>query len=713
MRRRLNVLLLCFLATSVWGADGAWRNLNDPTSAQVAAGFPSPPPEYGMALWWGWDGPVTEEVIIRDLDDIKALGFPAVLIEAGYEMKAPYLSDGWFENVRVAVEQAARRGMRVWIEDEGKYPSGFAGGKFSLERPDLRMQGLALAERLDVKPGQALTRQVSPQTVGALAVNLEDNGYLRLPVKAGGLRWTAPRAGKWQVWIVDHQFRTSDTRAVRNATRGKDKANSLCDYLNPEATRQFISWTHEQYKRAFGAEFGHTFLGFMGDEPDFAYVPWTPQIVQEFQKRKGYDVAPYLAAFFAPRPDDKARRAKADYWDVWSDLFRDNFFKIQADWCAANGVEYMVHLNHEDEMAKLARSEGDYFKDMRPVEIPGIDSIWNQIWPGKIADFPKLASSAAHLFGRPRAFTESFAAYRTRPNLEQGKWVIDHQLVRGINLVQIMFYPSSAARQRRPSGWMADPRFPDVARYVNRSVYLLAQGRPAAKIALYLPTTSLWLGDDEANVSAWSVARSLLERQRDFDFVDEQALSSLLKLDGPTLMNPSGQSYHAVIVPSSTAISKRALRRLRAFAEAGGRVVFLGRPPSLEVDRTFLEASAPARLDWAVSEPSGELTAEILAKLPRPDVLLDRACPAVKCLHRRWADAELYFFFNESETAQSFIARLEGRGTASFWDAQSGVISQAEAPSAGEEGRVAVRLDLAPYETRFVVAAANQERLQK
>ena len=31
--------------------------------------------------------------------------------------------------VRVAVDQAKRRGMRVWIIDEGKYPSGFAGGR--------------------------------------------------------------------------------------------------------------------------------------------------------------------------------------------------------------------------------------------------------------------------------------------------------------------------------------------------------------------------------------------------------------------------------------------------------------------------------------------------------------------------------------------------------------------------------------------------------
>ena len=92
----------------------------------------------------------------------------------------------------------------------------------------------------------------------------------------------------------------------------------------------------------------------------------------------------------------------------------------------------------------LVRSEGDYFRAMQHVPVPGIDAIWNQIWPGRVADFSKLASSAAHLYGRPRAFSESFAAYRIRPTVEQAKWVIDQQFVRGINMLEVMFYPSSA-----------------------------------------------------------------------------------------------------------------------------------------------------------------------------------------------------------------------------------------------------------------------------
>ncbi|MBN1978336.1 MAG: beta-galactosidase [Anaerolineae bacterium] len=677
-----------------------WQMIADTSVDEAAADFAAPPPEYGLTLWWGWDGPITEEVIARDLDAISARGIRCVTIEAGYGMSAPYLSSAWFETVRLAVAHARRRGMRVYLVDEGKYPSGFAGGKFSAERPDLRMQGLAVAERIAVAPGETLSRQLGLEVVGAIAVNLADQTSQPLDTGSGELRWKAP-AGEWEVWLVDRGFRTSVTRAVSNPTRGKDAVNSLCDYLNPQATRQFIAFTHAQYAQALGEEFGHTVMGFRGDEPDFATTPWTPDLPDEFQRLKGYDVRPYLASFFAPTLTDEARRVRADYWDVWSDLFGEHFFRVQADWCAEHGLEYLVHLNHEDEMPKLVRSEGDFFKVLRHVQMPGVDAIWNQIWPGKVADFPKLASSAAHLFGRPRAFSESFAAYHIQPTVEQARWVIDHQFVRGINMLEVMFYPSSAADPER-SGWLEADEVPAVAATVERAAYLLSLGRPAAQIALYFPTSSIWLGDETANARAWEIARQLLEQQRDFDFVDEQALASLLRLAGDTLANLSGQRYRAVIVPPVSAISQAALERLRAFAESGGGVVFLGPEPALVVEKTFLEATGPADVGWAIREPAGELTPRILEALPRPDVALDRPCAPVKALHRRWRDADVYFFFNESEEGQSRRVTLAGNGQAQAWDAASGRIEPLSGVTS-KDGFVSMPLDLAPYETRFIV----------
>ncbi|HOO98099.1 MAG TPA: glycosyl hydrolase [Bacteroidales bacterium] len=716
MKKLITLLLLVILASCA-EKSRPWQEMSYPESGELTGLFKSPPPEYGMILWWGWDGRMSDTVIKRDLDRIKAMGFRGVMLEAGYGMEAKYLSPEWFSMVRVAVLEAKKRNMIVWIEDEGKYPSGFAGGKFSQERPDLKMQAVVVTERIDIAPGETISKDLPWYALSAVAFNNDDKSSITLDISSGKLNWTAPQ-GNWRIFVAGHRFRSSNTRSANNPTRGKDTTASLMDYLNPLATRQFLEWTHEQYKKSFGEEFGKTFMGFMGDEPDFAYTPYTPAILEEFSKRKGYDVKPWLASFFVPQMTDETKRVKADYWDVWSALFAENFFTVQADWCRENNIEYIVHLNHEDQLPGLVRSSGDYFRNMRNVVTPGVDAIWAQIWMDHVADYPKLASSAAHLYGRARAFTESFAAFTHRPSVSQAKWVLDYQMVRGINSIQVMFMsastprpappavpaaqqrPASQSSQQRPASQTPRPisffltdTFPPVAEYLNRASFLLAQGKPAAETGLYFPTMSMWYGDNESNRSMLDISRQLLECQRDYDFVDEQALTTFLSIENGGLKNLSGQSYKAIIVPSISVISSAALNKLKDFSSAGGKVIFVGNPPSLVVEKTFLEAGGSPDLSWAHRDTSNLLTDEAMKLLPPPDISIDKFLPQVKYLHREWKDAHLYFIFNEEKEPVSFNATFREKGEMQVWDAATGSVS----------GFSGSEVDLGPWETKFIV----------
>ena len=189
----------------------------------------------------------------------------------------------------------------------------------------------------------------------------------------------------------------------------KDTEQSLEDYLDPVATQQYLTFTHEQYKHYVGDEFGKTILGFRGDEPDYSIsgLPWTPKFFARFREIKGYDVQPHVA-LFAQTPSrnnpgvtirltPEQLRIKADYYDVFSQMFAAGFFSPQGAWCAANHLEYQVHLNHEEMEMDLTHSEGSFFRDMHSVELPGIDAIWHQIWKDTISDYPRLASSVAHV----------------------------------------------------------------------------------------------------------------------------------------------------------------------------------------------------------------------------------------------------------------------------------------------------------------------------
>ena len=103
-----SLIISPLIAATLAAAGHPWQELNDPSAAEVAAHFSTPPPEYGLTIWWGWDGAITEEVINRDLDAFHAKGIRVVTIEAGYGLSTPYLSPGWFETIKLAVAEAKR-----------------------------------------------------------------------------------------------------------------------------------------------------------------------------------------------------------------------------------------------------------------------------------------------------------------------------------------------------------------------------------------------------------------------------------------------------------------------------------------------------------------------------------------------------------------------------------------------------------------------------
>jgi hypothetical protein len=568
---------------------------------------------------------------------------------------------------------------------------------------------------------------------------VDSNGAtMPLPLHGDTLDWTAP-AGNWTVVLVDHEFRTSPTRSDTNPKRVKDTEQSLEDYMDPAATRQYLAFTHEQYKRYVGDEFGKTIMGFRGDEPDYsiAGLPWTPKFFARFKEIKGYDVQPYVA-LFAETPSRRDAgvaihltpeqvRIKGDYYDVFSQMFAAGFFEPQGEWCAANHLEYQVHLNHEEMEMELTHSEGSFFRDMRWVEVPGIDAIWHQIWKDTISDYPRLASSVAHVDGKPRAFTESFAAYRPAPDVEMARYIINEQLVRGVNLVEMMYFPATAAGPRPAPSYMGQPGFSDLTAYVRRMSYLMAMGRPDATVALYLPSMSMWLGNDKSDEQFVSAERLLSEHQIDFDIVDENALASGLTALPGALETRSGNRYRTVILPAPLVLPAAVMMRLKAFARGGGKVVFLGGTPEWIASRTIRDARAATATEfsWASvvdaqlpptptppAEPPATLPApqmvpaEVLAALrsavTAPTVAVDIPDSALRVMKRKWKDADVYLFFNEGANASQHAVTLMTKGrVVEAWDAQTGTVTPLEATRSGEHA--VIQLDLEPYATRVIV----------
>jgi hypothetical protein len=773
-----------FAQTSSTEAQHPWQKIQMQTAAEVAKVWVNPPSEYGPEPYYGMNGPVTIESLAHDLDVMKSLGFHAVTAQAGGGMRVTYLTPEYFAFFKQFALEAKKRDMKVWIVDDIGYPSGFAGGIFmpSKDKHDLSMQALSLSpQRFAVKAGETLTQAVGADAVAAVAIG-PSGERIAVPIANGSISWTAPAGSDYNVAVVEHVFRTSPTKSDTNPTHAKDSSQPLEDYLNPAATAAYLEATHNGYYKAMPELFGSTILGFRGDEPDYsiAGLPWTPAFFDAFQKIKGYDVRPYLGAILlsqgggrprppatppasgAPQSDpafipagpptppakltDKELRAKGDYYDVFSQMFRDGFFKPQGVWCAAHGVSYQVHLNHEEMEMDLTRSEGDFIRDMKYVEEPGIDAIWHQIWTDTVSDYPRLASSAAHIYGHPQSFTESFAAYRPAPDITLARYILNEQLVRGINVMETMFYPATqpagapdqpaspnlpGTPQRTrggPSAVMRDPGFPALADYVRRVGYVMSMGRPAASVALYIPSSSMWLNDRDSDAAFVATEQMLSERQIDFDIINQDALATDLKPVPSGLESMSGNAYRTILIPSASVLTRTELDRLRSLAKGGGKVLFLGRTPTIISGKTILDAraSTPADFSFATVETSAQLPptptppayppttpltpqavppaieAALNKVIPSREIALDTPDTALKVNTRRLKDASVYLFFNEGAQSISHKVTLRAGGNSKVesWDAAAGIVSPMTSTSG--KGSVTIKLDLKPYETKLI-----------
>ncbi len=242
------MLMVCSVSAGALGTPKpsgkeSWQILQSPTASQIAAVWQSPPPQYGPEPYYGLNGSVTLDQVERDLDTMKRLGFQAVTVQAGYNMPFSYLSPDYFAFFRQLVDEAKKRDMRVWIVDDAGYPSGFAGGRFTSDKPDLRMQALEVARKIPVAGGTTLHETLDPDTVQRRC-----NRCGRQRAAAGPPR-RRPRLDRPRR-PVDGPHRRSRiphlAHTLRHqSARVKDTEQSLEDYMNPAATAQYLQWTHD------------------------------------------------------------------------------------------------------------------------------------------------------------------------------------------------------------------------------------------------------------------------------------------------------------------------------------------------------------------------------------------------------------------------------------------------------------------------------------
>ncbi len=671
----------------------------DPEQVQTAAGppaflrlvpdfdperFAGPEALFHPGYFWLWNDVLDEERLHSQLRDMAAHGARSVVMlpmphafrpdSTNNFLEPDYLTPEFFQFVRTAVEEAARLGMNWWLYDEGGWPSGQAAGRVLEGHPELTARRL-VREPVAGAPGR-------PYSVpeDALALVVEEPV---LQVFRPGSAWTpGPENARAFLYRVT--------------------AAASPDLLNPAVARRFIALTHEGYRRAVGRHFGGAIRLVFTDEPSAGSlrppdsIPWTPGMEKLYAKRFGREIFADLPLLFTPPgPDVSPRHARAriDFFELWSRRFTEAYFLPLRRWCRRHGLASGGHLNGEDEtLGAVRHGFGHALRQLRAMDLPGVDVIWRQLFPGQPAPhhFPKLASSAAHQNGTRHAFTESFAVYGNGLTPAQMKWLVDYQFVRGIDLLVGACYPLGTREHHmtgeRPHFGRCNPLWDSMTAfhaYTARLGYCLSVGEPDITAALYYPARDLWArGEAAADRAAAhdALAAELLARQCDFDLIDDDALAAA-RFDGGSLaVGP--MRYRTVVCGPSRWMHPAARERLRAFAAAGGAVLCL--------------EHAPASTGVPPAEAGAFRVFPDLSGLGRelaPTVVLSPATRTLRVAARRVRGGRLVFLFHEGG-GPSYSGRFRSEFPhACRLDPATGAV--AAVPGPGPD----IPVELAPWES--------------
>jgi len=657
-------------------------------SAGVKALFKNPPRQYSTGPLWVWNDMLTEQQIRDTLRDLAGQKVKQVWVHPRPGLMTPYLSRDWFRLWKVALKEAERLDMNVWIYDENSYPSGFAGGWVPELMPESRGRGLAFRE---VKAAP----KWSDDLVGAYRLDGDSSENVTAKIKAGE---ALPEAR----YLV-----AAEVRAQNSAWNGN---RCYVNLLSPGVTEKFLEVTMEAYRREIGQQFGKRVPGVFSDEPNIHPVgdlPWSETVVREFKRRWGYNLLDYLPSL--ARPVGDWRKIRHNYFQVLNERFIEHWSKPYHDYCESNHLEWTGHYwDHEwpncigvpDNMAMYAWPQR-----------PGIDCLMNQYAEHTHAQFGnarmvKELSSVANQLGMKRTLCEVYGAGGWDLRFEDMKRIGDWLEVLGVNTLDqhLSYVTIRGARKRdHPQSFSYHEPWWEAyhvsAEYLARVSLALSHGEQVNPVLVLEPTTTAWMyqGDaaklKEIGDSFFKLLMALEAAQVEYDIGDEDVIARHGSLDGGHL-RIGNRTYRKVILPP---LIENVNGKTKALLDPVG-VAATGMMPE-RVDGAAPQPSAgPANAlpaDWELKVNAIVTDLQNDQKEESSHIVRAPSDLGILFHHRRQlADGEILFLVNTSITNSSsgvVLSRLPG---VEWWNLYTGEVKPY--PFAKREGGISAKFDLPP-----------------
>ncbi|MDT8299887.1 MAG: glycosyl hydrolase [Sedimentisphaerales bacterium] len=650
------------------------NNAQTANSTQVKALFADPPRQYSSAPLWVWNDMLTEEQIVSTMRDLAGQKVKQVFVHPRPGLMTPYLSDDWFRLWKVALKEAERLDMNVWIYDENSYPSGFAGGLVPEAMPESRGLGLHFSE---VK---------SPQKTdeNTLAVyRLTDNGYENVTEQAKAAQ-PLPE-GRYLVG------------SIRQApTGGWFGGKYYVDLLAPGVTEKFIAITLDAYRRELGEHFGKRLPGVFTDEPHLSPaggIHWSHRLPGDFKKRWGYELIDNLPSLIRPIGDYK--KVRHNFFQLLLELFIERWAKPCYEYCDQHDLEFTGH--YWEHGWPGAGHGGDNMAMYAWHHRPAIDTLMNQYSESTNAQFGnvravKELASVANQLGRTRTLCEAYGAGGWDLRFEDMKRIGDWLYVLGVNTLDehLSYITIRGARKRdHPQSFSYhEPWWQSynvMASYFTRLSAALSSGKQVNTVLLIEPTTTTWMYQPDSSQrdklnkignEFQKMATALSKAQVEYDIGCEDIITRNGSVEG-TLFRVGKRNYEVVVIPPLTEnLNSKTMSLLETYIRNNGIVLCCDSPPGLVDGKPSNRAQLLSQnAAWKRIDPAA--VPAVLTERSKGDLTVQRDNDDKGILfhhRRRLDDGDILFLVNTSIDSSSTGSIESAMKGLEQWDLETGTV---------------------------------------
>lgn len=651
-----------------------------------------------------------EETLREYMGVIHKANIGAVCVES--RPHPDFLGAQWWHDLDIILDEAQKRGMKVWILDDSHFPTGYANG--ALQEADASLCRQSLVYRIlttaaegekvivsreecekvpDWQPNRAeqynmdfssLRKFTDDRFVGVVAVKLggtakEDILDLTGQVKSGSFTFAVPE-GIWRIYAF-------------NLTRNRGPHRAYINMMSKASCKVLLDTVYEAHWQHYKELFGKTIAGFFSDEPEIGNghlyesgkrfwevedQAWSDEIEQELKTRLGEDFVRLLPLLWEQEFDGLlTAQARHIYMDTVSNAVKRDFSEQIGSWCRDHGVEYIGHLIEDNNQhLRCGSSLGHYFRGLSGQDMAGIDCIGGQVLPQGEWDGPyglmgkprsglfyhyvlgKLGSSLAAIAPQKhgRCMCEIFGNYGWEEGVRLEKYLSDHFLVRGVNyFVPHAFSPKDFPDPDCPPHFYAHGHNPQyrhfghLMAYIGRMSALFSGGHHDASVAILYNAEADWMG---FSMALETVAQPLADGQVDYDFIPLDVFTHRddwnTRIQNGLQVNT--QHYRTLLIPGCDHLPGFAAEIIKELTENGCEVLFVGRKPE--------------NLEGTVINPSQ------IVDLVERTVRIAPENNRIRSM-RYFGETERYLFVNEGTECYTGTISVPARGSCyiyNVWD---------------------------------------------